>query len=45
METVRAPEPETSSPPRCDTELLSFDLYVAAVIAESNRLFAARSGE
>lgn len=44
-ETVRAPATQSSTPPRCDMELASFELYVAAILAESNRLFNARSGK
>lgn len=42
--TIPAPSTstESSAPPRCDMELASFELYVAAVLAESNRLFNAR---
>jgi hypothetical protein len=43
--TVPAPATRTSAPPRCDMELASFELYVAAVLAESNRLFAARGAK
>jgi hypothetical protein len=41
--TIPAPATdESSAPPRCDMELASFELYVAAILAESDRLFNAR---
>ena len=42
MPTVPATVPPTSNPGRNDTELLSYELYAAQVLAESQRLFAAR---
>ena len=43
--TVPAPATNDSAPPRCDMELASFELYVAAVLAESARLFRARGAK
>ncbi len=45
LPTVAAPAQQQSAPPRCDLELADYDLYVAAVLAESARLFNARSGK
>jgi hypothetical protein len=44
-ETVKAPARLTSTPPRRDLELASFEQYVAAVMAEGRRLFDARAGK